>query len=539
MRLGRELAARVVQPMTRTGLFAHAVPPGLHRGHVDGRGRGARARERRRGARHLRRVGRLRRRTTSPAWAPSRASSGLPLRAHVEQLSTMRSVPVALRVGRALGRPPVGHPPGRRRAARRVRDRRGPAPRRRADERRGHAAGPRARRRRRDLRARHRLQPRHVADRLAAGDRRPRRPALRLERARGAARRDAQRRLRAGPVRASSARSSPASAPTRSCSTARPSTSPTASATTRSPRWSPAASSPGCGPTRPGGCGRDRARPSCATASRGWSRSGWARTARTGSPGRRSWPPPRTGSATQARGAGLRVERDPAGSLWAVPDAPGPWWATGSHLDSVRSGGRYDGALGVAAGFAAAERARAPVAVIAFADEEGARFNTPTFGSRALAGRLDVADALARADDDGVALADAMARRRRRPGRAGRGAVLAAAAARLRRAPHRPDAGPRAPRRARRRRALARLAHAARAHVRRPRRPRRDDPPRRAARRARRRRAADRRGRRAGGRRPRLPRHRRAHARRAERVHDRARRASGCGSTAARPAPAR
>jgi N-carbamoyl-L-amino-acid hydrolase len=110
----------------------------------------------------------------------------------------------------------------------------------------------------------------------------------------------------------------------------------------------------------------------------------------------------------QARGAGLTVERDPAGSLWAVPDAPGPWWATGSHLDSVRSGGRYDGALGVAAGFAIAERSSAPVAVIAFADEEGARFNTPTFGSRALAGRLDVADALGRTDDDGVTLADAM-----------------------------------------------------------------------------------------------------------------------------------
>ncbi len=90
-----------------------------------------------------------------------------------------------------------------------------------------------------------------------------------------------------------------------------------------------------------------------------------------------------------------------------MPDAPGPWWATGSHLDSVRSGGRFDGALGVAAGFAVAERVPG-VAVIAFADEEGARFNTPTFGSRALVGRLDVADVLARTDDDGVALADAM-----------------------------------------------------------------------------------------------------------------------------------
>jgi N-carbamoyl-L-amino-acid hydrolase len=108
----------------------------------------------------------------------------------------------------------------------------------------------------------------------------------------------------------------------------------------------------------------------------------------------------------QAAAAGLRVERDAAGSLWAVPDSPGPWWATGSHLDSVRSGGRYDGALGVAAGFAVAERVPG-VAVIAFADEEGARFNTPTFGSRALAGRLSD-DVLARIDDDGVTLGDAM-----------------------------------------------------------------------------------------------------------------------------------
>jgi N-carbamoyl-L-amino-acid hydrolase len=93
--------------------------------------------------------------------------------------------------------------------------------------------------------------------------------------------------------------------------------------------------------------------------------------------------------------------------LWAMPSAEAPWWATGSHLDSVRSGGRYDGALGVAAGFAVAERLPG-VAVLSFADEEGARFNTPTFGSRALVGRLDVRDVLGRTDDEGVSLAGAM-----------------------------------------------------------------------------------------------------------------------------------
>jgi N-carbamoyl-L-amino-acid hydrolase len=110
----------------------------------------------------------------------------------------------------------------------------------------------------------------------------------------------------------------------------------------------------------------------------------------------------------QAAAAGLRVERDPAGSLWAVPSTPGPWWAAGSHLDSVRGGGRFDGALGVVAAFAAAERASVPTAVIAFADEEGSRFGTMTYGSRALAGTLDVADALARTDNNGVSLRDAL-----------------------------------------------------------------------------------------------------------------------------------
>jgi beta-ureidopropionase / N-carbamoyl-L-amino-acid hydrolase len=111
--------------------------------------------------------------------------------------------------------------------------------------------------------------------------------------------------------------------------------------------------------------------------------------------------------ARRAAAIGRTMERDPAGNLWAVPDTPGPWWAAGSHLDSVRAGGRYDGALGVAAAFAVAEHA--PIAVISFADEEGSRFNTPTFGSRALVGRLDVDDALDRVDDHGVTLADAMA----------------------------------------------------------------------------------------------------------------------------------
>lgn len=110
----------------------------------------------------------------------------------------------------------------------------------------------------------------------------------------------------------------------------------------------------------------------------------------------------------QAADVGLRVERDPAGNLWACPPSDPPWWGTGSHLDSVRGGGRFDGPLGVACGFEIAAATERPVAVLSFADEEGARFNTPTFGSKALSGRLDLTAMLDRRDDAGVALGDAM-----------------------------------------------------------------------------------------------------------------------------------
>jgi beta-ureidopropionase / N-carbamoyl-L-amino-acid hydrolase len=110
----------------------------------------------------------------------------------------------------------------------------------------------------------------------------------------------------------------------------------------------------------------------------------------------------------QAADIGLRVERDPAGNLWACPDQDPPWWGIGSHLDSVRGGGRFDGPLGVACAFEIAAAATHPVAVLSFADEEGARFNTPTFGSKALVNRLDLPAVLDRRDDDGISLGEAM-----------------------------------------------------------------------------------------------------------------------------------
>ena len=86
----------------------------------------------------------------------------------------------------------------------------------------------------------------------------------------------------------------------------------------------------------------------------------------------------------------------------------------GSHLDTVRNAGRYDGALGVMLPIAClrslhkrGERLDYPIDVIAFGDEEGLRFQSTLFGSQAVAGVLDPA-MLGAVDEDGVHLDEAM-----------------------------------------------------------------------------------------------------------------------------------
>jgi len=113
--------------------------------------------------------------------------------------------------------------------------------------------------------------------------------------------------------------------------------------------------------------------------------------------------------------AGMTVTRDNIGNLRATYQGSGPGTVLlGSHLDSVRDAGRYDGPLGVMVAIAAVQRLheegrRMPFAieVLAFADEEGLRFGSTYLGSRAVAGRLGQ-DELRRADDGGVTMADAI-----------------------------------------------------------------------------------------------------------------------------------
>ncbi len=69
------------------------------------------------------------------------------------------------------------------------------------------------------------------------------------------------------------------------------------------------------------------------------------------------------------REAGLEVGQDEAGNLFGRRGEARVW--SGSHLDTVPNGGRFDGALGVVAAIEAADRLReAPLAVVAFRAEE-------------------------------------------------------------------------------------------------------------------------------------------------------------------------
>lgn len=115
------------------------------------------------------------------------------------------------------------------------------------------------------------------------------------------------------------------------------------------------------------------------------------------------------------RELGLEVEIDAAGNLLGRWEAgTGKSVLVGSHLDTVPSGGRLDGVLGVVAAVHAVALLKQeefeperPLWIAAFMDEEGTRFNTALFGSRAFAGD-DVSHLGGRVDAAGMTLRDAM-----------------------------------------------------------------------------------------------------------------------------------
>lgn len=117
------------------------------------------------------------------------------------------------------------------------------------------------------------------------------------------------------------------------------------------------------------------------------------------------------------REAGLAVALDPAGTVVGRAEGSRDNARTlliGSHIDTVRKAGKYDGCLGVVVAIEAmAELNRLgrklpyAIEVLAFGDEEGVRFPRTLTGSRAIAGGLD-ADVLEIEDADGVTLSAAL-----------------------------------------------------------------------------------------------------------------------------------
>ncbi|HEX2575423.1 MAG TPA: M20/M25/M40 family metallo-hydrolase, partial [Aquihabitans sp.] len=116
---------------------------------------------------------------------------------------------------------------------------------------------------------------------------------------------------------------------------------------------------------------------------------------------------------------GLRVDVDGIGNVVGTwpPDATEPPVMTGSHIDTVRTGGRFDGNLGVLAGLEAIETVITggveldrPLAVAFFTNEEGSRFAPDMFGSLVYVGGLPLEVALDTVGVDGAVAGEELER---------------------------------------------------------------------------------------------------------------------------------
>ena len=118
--------------------------------------------------------------------------------------------------------------------------------------------------------------------------------------------------------------------------------------------------------------------------------------------------------------AGLKVREDAVGNLFGRLEGKNPAnpvVMTGSHIDTVASGGIFDGNLGVIAAIEVLQTMNekgivpnTPIEVCAFKDEEGARFSFSMAGSRAISGTLTEED-LQHKDKDGKTMFDVMLER--------------------------------------------------------------------------------------------------------------------------------
>jgi N-carbamoyl-L-amino-acid hydrolase len=126
------------------------------------------------------------------------------------------------------------------------------------------------------------------------------------------------------------------------------------------------------------------------------------------------WREAREWFADRVATLGLEASTDAAGNTWVtVPGASSKTVIIGGHLDSVPNGGWLDGALGATVGLEALRmyvgtRPPVTIAVVDWADEEGARFGRSLLGSSAAGGSLNVSDIRGLVDKDGTPLPDAL-----------------------------------------------------------------------------------------------------------------------------------
>jgi beta-ureidopropionase / N-carbamoyl-L-amino-acid hydrolase len=114
---------------------------------------------------------------------------------------------------------------------------------------------------------------------------------------------------------------------------------------------------------------------------------------------------------------GLMVTVDDMGCMYATLAGTEnlPPILIGSHLDSVKKGGRFDGVLGVAAGLEVVRtlvenqiKPRIPITIVNFTNEEGARFEPSMMASGVLSGKFDKSVMLKKVDSEGVSFGEAL-----------------------------------------------------------------------------------------------------------------------------------
>jgi N-carbamoyl-L-amino-acid hydrolase len=118
------------------------------------------------------------------------------------------------------------------------------------------------------------------------------------------------------------------------------------------------------------------------------------------------------------REEGLDIKIDPIGNIFGIREGEDPGAsviASGSHLDTVRNAGIYDGALGVLSALEVIRRLNEedirinyPLAVACFTNEEGARFQPDMMGSAVFSQVLELDEALKRHDDNGVSVQESL-----------------------------------------------------------------------------------------------------------------------------------